>query len=371
MYFVGLDFYTYVSREIIKTPPSQRGKILRAQLILSGVLYLIYIPCVFAILIPFSQWPSILLFCFLPILFLEHINQEGYRLLVVLEEQVTASVALFSRQGLLALSVVFLMTVIPAFRHLEIVMVLWIISGSLAALFTVWRIRVLQFHGWKLPTDWRWIKRGVAVSLTFLIGTLALRGMLTFDRYWLEALGGVKIVAAYVLFSGVASAMLTFLDSGVFAFAYPKLIIHHQNKDLKNAWIIMRRMIIMTVIISAIYAILSSLLMPYFLLLINNSFYSENVYLYPWLLSATIINAFGMIPHFCLYAAGKDKLIVKANIVTLITFLIVAFLLVDYFHELAIPIALNFAFFSLLIFNTLAYLITIRFEKDRLTPIGI
>lgn len=364
MYFVGLDFYTYVSREIVKTPLSQRGKILKSQLTLSGVLYLIYIPSIYAILMPFSQWPTTLLFCFLPILFLEHINQEGYRLLVVLGEQVTASLALFSRQGLLAFLVIVLMMVIPAMRHLEIVMFLWIISGSLAGLFTVWKIRSLQFGGWKLPTDWRWIKRGVIVSVTFLIGTLALRGMLTFDRYWLQALGGVEIVAAYVLFFGVASAMMTFLDSGVFAFAYPTLIQHYHNKDFKGARIIMVRMLIMTTAISGCYAILSLLLLPFFLMLINNSYYTENVYLYPWLMSATIINAFGMIPHFGLYAIGNDKPIIKANMAALITFLFSALSLADYFHELAIPIALNFAFLTLLIFNTLSYLRSIRSQSN-------
>jgi O-antigen/teichoic acid export membrane protein len=110
--------------------------------------------------------------------------------------------------------------------------------------------------------------------------------------------------------------------------------------------------------------------MPYFLMLINNDYYSENVYLYPWLISATIINAFGMIPHFGLYAAGNDKSIIKANIAALITFFLIGLVLVDHFHELAIPIALNFGFLTLLIFNTFAYLKAMRFEKNQHTSIG-
>ena len=75
-----------------------------------------------------------------------------------------------------------------------------------------------------------------------------------------------------------------------------------------------------------------------------------------------------MIPHFGLYAAGNDKSIIKANIAALITFFLICLLLADHFHELAVPIALNFGFLTLLIFNTFAYLKTIRFEKISTPP---
>ena len=39
-------------------------------------------------------------------------------------------------------------------------------------------------------------------------------------------LGGIDMVAAYVLLLGVAGTVMTFLDAGIFAYAYPALIQH-------------------------------------------------------------------------------------------------------------------------------------------------
>jgi len=46
----------------------------------------------------------------------------------------------------------------------------------------------------------------------------------TLDRYWLDALAGLEVMGAYVPFMRIANAMLPFLDAGVIAFSYPKLI---------------------------------------------------------------------------------------------------------------------------------------------------
>jgi O-antigen/teichoic acid export membrane protein len=37
LYFVGLDFYTYVTREILKSASDQRGKLLKGQVALSSI----------------------------------------------------------------------------------------------------------------------------------------------------------------------------------------------------------------------------------------------------------------------------------------------------------------------------------------------
>ena len=37
LYFVGMDFYTYVTREILKTPNDQRGRLLKARASVSVV----------------------------------------------------------------------------------------------------------------------------------------------------------------------------------------------------------------------------------------------------------------------------------------------------------------------------------------------
>ncbi|MEY4030026.1 MAG: hypothetical protein RJA90_1225, partial [Bacteroidota bacterium] len=220
LYLVGLDFYTYVTREVIKTPANQRGRLFKGQAAVSGALYIVLLPLAILLLAQ-SGWPNIMIWWFFPILVLEHINQEISRLLTTLSEQLASSCILFIRQGSWNLAVIVIMSASPEVRALNMMMPLWFLSGVVALGLGIWKLKTLNTSGWSLAIDWSWVKKGLRVSSLFLAATLALRGLQTFDRYWIEALGGIEMVASYVLAQGIASVLLIFLESTLFAFAYP------------------------------------------------------------------------------------------------------------------------------------------------------
>src|SRR5690606_35922847 len=170
---VGLDFYIYLTREIIRAPNERRGEMLKGQAALSSALYIIIAPASLFFLTQ-STWPGYLVWWFLPILLLEYFNQEVSRLLIALSEQIFASIILFVRQGSWALLAVVLMNWNAESRSLSLVMGLWGGAGLAAAALGLWKIRKLRFGGWENAIDWAWIKRGIAVSSAFLIATLAL-----------------------------------------------------------------------------------------------------------------------------------------------------------------------------------------------------
>lgn len=355
LYIVGLDFYTYATREIIKTPNEARGLLIKSQVALSGCLYLLFLP-VAIFLLQHSGWPEYLLYWFFPILVLEHFNQELSRLLVALSKPVAASIVLFFRQGSWALLVFALFFWNPASRHLQSLMALWAGAGVAAAWIGVRTLGQLQMGGWRGALDWRWIRNGIAVSFTFLMATLALRGIQTFDRYWLEALGGVEIVGAYVLYFGVASALLGFLDAGVFAFSYPELIKLHHSRSEAKARLVIKRMLIYTLLFSIIFSVVSWLLIPILLSWIDRSVYSNSVEIFPWLMLAMVIHAFSMIPHYGLYAKSRDMPIILSHLIGLAAFILFTWILSSSLSVLAVPIGLLISFTVILVWKTLAYL---------------
>lgn len=354
LYFVGLDFYTYTTREILKTPNQQRGRLLKGQAALSGILYLALLPIAY-VLLQYAGWPAGLVVWFFPILMLEHFNQEIFRLLVALSDQITASLILFIRQGSWALVIVGLMAWDISSRHLQAVMACWAGAGVAAALLGVWRIRRFDLGGWRDSIDWHWIKKGIAVSVAFLIATLALRAIQTVDRYWLEALGGIEIVGAYVLFLGVASTLMVFLDAGIFAYAYPELIKLHQQQRNDLTQQKLRFMLASTMLLSAGFGLVSWLLLPYLLDWINNPVYTQAIGLYPWLLSAVVVNAISMVPHYALYARGNDKPIIYSHIAALVTFILTVWALGAYWSALAVPVGLTTSYTVILIWKTVAF----------------
>jgi O-antigen/teichoic acid export membrane protein len=359
LYFVGLDFYTHTTREILKVADNQRGRLLKGQAALSGLLYILFIPIAFVILV-YLDWPSDMLYWFFPILILEHFNQEMSRLLVALSEQITASIVLFIRQGSWAVAMVILMLTNEESRQLSTVFTLWFCAGIVAATAACWKLHKLRMGGWRALIDWSWVRNGVAVSLTFLIATLAIRGIHTVDRYWLEAIGGIEVVGAYVLFFGIAGTLSAFLDAGVFAFTYPTLIkLHHVNDSLATKRKV-RQMFGYTLISCMGFAITSWFLLPFLLDWINNPIYKKYAYIYPWLLLAMVIFVLSMVPHFALYAKGHDKPIIYSHIFAFFVFILSVWLLSSSFAVLAIPISLTIAFVVLLFWKSTAYQISIR-----------
>ncbi|HRC59444.1 MAG TPA: hypothetical protein PLD53_00670 [Candidatus Propionivibrio aalborgensis] len=359
LYFVGLDFYTYLTREILKSPQDRRGGLLKAQAGLSASLFLVLIP-VALIALPYAGWPPALLWWFLPILLFEYLNQEIYRLLIALSRQIPASILLFMRQGSWAIATLLVMGMMPEARNLHVLMAFWGISGLMTAMLGLLLIHHLRLGGWRDTIDWRWLWRGIFVSAAFLVATLALRGMQTLDRYWLESLGGIESVAAYVLFLGVAGTLLTFLDAGVFAFGYPELIHQHNIGDTDATRTTLRKMLIQTLIISAGFGIASWLALPYLLDWIGKPVYEDRREIFPLLVLAMIVNALGMIPHYALYASRRDRPIIHSHLASLAAFVLTTWLLALTLPqgklELAIPLALNAGFLLILLWKTLALL---------------
>ena len=354
LYLVGLDFYTYTTREILKAPLEQRGQMLKGQASLSALLYIVVVPLAVWIL-PQAHWPNELLLWFFPILVLEHLNQEISRLLISVSEQITASLILFMRQGSWALAIVGLMAVNANMRQLQAVMACWLTAGVIAALLGVRKIRQLGMGGWRLPVNWIWVRKGVAVSLAFLMATLALRGVQTIDRYWVQSLSNTETVGAYVLFLSIAGTLMVFLDAGVFAFAYPELIALFHKQQHAQAHRKVKQLLMYVLLAAAVFSVISWLLLPYLLQWINKPLYMQNIGLYPWLLLGTVINALGMAPHYALYAQGRDKVIIGSHIGAMPVFALAVWSFGQTIPALAVPVGLVIFFTVIFLSKAVAY----------------
>lgn len=354
LYFLGFDFYIFVGREIIKRDVSEWGGIIKGQCAISSLLYLVFIPS--ALLLFFLgilPWKISLWFFLL--LVLEHINQELGRLLVVISQQFFASLLLFLRQGLWAVAITTLMCLSPDFRDLNYVFALWSVAGTLSALAGFYGLSSLGVAGWRVKVDWSWVFAGLKVCVPFLVATLAIRGVFTIDRYWVQELSGLEMVGVYVLFVGIASALLTFLDAGVFSFCYPDMIRAHQNG---NADLFRERYVssmILSVAMTVLFVLVSLFMLFPLLGWLGKTLYIENDWLYPWVLAAMSVYTLSMVPHFGLYSQGLDRSIIRSHVAALFVFLFVTYFSSKYYKDLAVPIGLLSSFSTILILKLLAF----------------
>lgn len=351
LYLLGFDFYAFTTRELIKRERSQWGGLLKGQGALTAVLYCVFLP-LFCLIFVRQLLPWSLAGWFFALLMLEHLTQELSRLLIAISEQLMASLVLFLRSGVWAVAVAGLMFIEPESRTLDFVLGAWTLGGLSALLLGIYKVTQLKMGGWHTSVDWRWIRKGLKIAIPLLIATLAIRGVFTLDRYWFEALAGLEILGAYVLFMGVSNALMSFLDAGVFAFSYPGLIAAHSKQDASAFRQGLRRLLGQTLLLTAAFAVIALLLIGPLLQWLDRPLYMAQDNLFPWILLTTVLYAISMVPHYALYAQGHDRPIIQSHVASLIAFIPATWLFSFYSPLLAVPLGLSAAFTLILLWKS-------------------
>lgn len=361
LYLVGMDFYTYSSREVLSRPVGLRGGPVKAHAAVNALAYAGLGPVMLTLLL-WMDWRAGLIVMFFVLLLLEHFNQEVSRLLVLLNDQLAASALLFLRQASWVLVLLTLLVGTPAARTLDSVLILWAAGGLVTAAVGIWRLRTMQLGGWIAPVDWAWVRAGLRLSMAFLMATLALRLVQTLDRYGVEALLGLEAVAAYVLFLSLASGLMVALDAAVFVHYYGAMITHHNRGETEELLRKVKSMLAQTVAVAVAFGAVSLSLLPYLLDWIGEPLYSQQIGLYPWLLTAVTLQAVSMVPHYALYARRHDRPIIGSHLGALAAFVLTTGASAPVIPDLAVPIGVNAAFGLILIWKTAAFILREKAE---------
>ncbi|MBM3106686.1 hypothetical protein IIE18_16270 [Pseudomonas sp. V1] len=354
LFVVGLDFYTYSTRELLKYERATWGSYLKAHGALCLLLYVMLLPVAIALFSAgLMPWP--LLPWFFGLLFLEHINQELGRLLIAIGRPMVASVIFFFRSGIWAVLITVLMFFDGHWRTLENVLLAWVLGASVGLGVGVWCLRGLGISQWRKAIDWGWVRRGIAVAIPFVIATLALRGLFTLDRYWFQALTDIETLGVYVLFGGICNALIAFLDAGVFAFIYPNLIKAYQDQEQSAFVSGVRKLFVQTLAVSLAFAFCASVVIHPLLTWLGKPIYLAQLDLFPWMLASAVLYALSMIPHYALYAQSLDKPIIRSHIASLAIFVLTTAGLSLWVDGLAVPLGLCITFLFILCLKTWAF----------------
>lgn len=321
---LGLDFYTYSTRELLQESKLSRYAILRAQALLHVATYVAALP--FGLLLFwFGLLPWTLAGWFFSLAVLEHLAKELNRLLIVLGRPIFATAALFVQRGAWAVTLPALMYYFESIRTLDAVFVAWTASTLLGIVTFLYGLAGLGWGRGGTGVDWSWLRRGLAVSRVFLAGTLLRHALFTVDRYVLEQVAGLDIVGVYTFFMAIAMAAMTFLDAGVFAFLYPKVVSSYRTGDRSTFIANMQTLARRTVVATAVLIIGAALAIHPLLDLLQRPLYTANVGIF-WVLSvAVVFHALGMVPHFGLYAMGLDRSILLSRLAGFLVFALTIF----------------------------------------------
>ena len=343
MLLVGWDYYTYSHREMLALPRERWSFVLQHHALAIALLYACLLPLQ-VLLFSLGFLPREWFLWYMLLLVAEHLGQELTRLLVVMGRPLIASWILFLRTGAWVWVVVPLMWLTPGLQRVEVVLVAWLVGASLAIPVAVTVIirDVAPLRRWGV--DYKWLRRGFRVGTLFLFATLCFRALLTADRYVVAHLVSEELLGVYVLYVGIAMALVNFLDSAVFAFLYPALVAANRRGNREAYGRIMREMTWSAVGISVGLAVAAALLGPFVLGWVGREVYLEHVHLLWLLLAVAVGYAVGMIPHYGLYARGADRGIIVAHASSLPVFVFVIALLAPRVPFMAVGWGLLVAF---------------------------
>ena len=361
LYVVGFEFYTYSTRAIIGANPGERLGLVKNQAAFHVATYVVALPLL--LLVFWLGWlPWRYCVWLMVLLVLEHAAQELNRILIATSRPLMASTVLFLRSGAWCWVVGLGIWLQPSWRHIEFVLGAWAASGLLACALALTALLRFERTSTRRPVNWRWVAAGLKVAAPLFLASLSVRGVFTLDRYWIESAGGLEVLGAYVLFIGMATAVLSFLDAAVVDFAYPHLVAAAKNQDRvafgKGMESLRRHVAVTTIVLIAACWLLSELILNW----LQNPVYVRHASVLPWLLLAVAIYAISTIPHLGLYAHGKDRPIVLSQATAFLVFVACAVTVGPRADAVTVAKTLCLAFTVVLLWKGAAYL---HFSRGR------
>lgn len=328
LYFLGLDFYVFNTRELLATDDKKRVQMIRDQFVFHGIMYLIVLPLLLAVfLLQFISWQYVGWFYL--ILVLEHLSQEAARLLTTLFRPVMANLVLFFRSGAWIYAVVAVAYLKNDLRGLTTIWIGWVVGVTISIIIAVYILRFLPWSEIKSnPVDWGWIKKGTKIALPFLLSTMAMVGIQYIDRYFIQYFYGEAQVGFYTFYAQIANVIFVFIFTGINMILYPKIIEAFQKGMHEKYRALMKKMSFG--IIGGIIAlsVVAAVLINPLLMFLNRTEYTEYSYIFYILLLAVAFMTVSYIPHYALFVRKKDKAIVGSSIAALVVSTIANFILV-------------------------------------------
>ena len=350
---VGLNFHSYSNREAISADRHRQSQLLFNQLALYLLAYLLMLPLAMA-LFQAGLLPWTLFGMFLSLVVIEHLSYEAYRLFVALGRPVTAGVVGFFRGASWVLLIVPLFHWREDLQTLTSVLLLWLFGGLASLLFSLVVLYRDGFTFCKGPLDTAWIFRGLRVAAPFFLGTLAIRGIFTVDRYLVEALSDLAVVGVYTFYTGICVALLALVDAAIFSFTYPQLIHSANSGNEVEFKARFRRLCRHCVAATLGLATITYILSIPIIRLADNPIYLEYLDLFGLLLIAYCLFIISSIPHYGLYAIKADGAILQARVVALVSFLASMAIFYHFKPELfAVPTSMIIAFCCLSVLKSL------------------
>jgi O-antigen/teichoic acid export membrane protein len=309
---VGLEFYSYMYREMVPASQTRRAQIIGNQIALAAVTFVV-VGFLAALPVWIGLFPSRLAPWFLLILVTEHISLEVTRILIITSRPIRAYIGVFLRGGIWVYAITVLMFANPASRSLETVLVWWALGGVSSIGFAA----ISLFHlPWrelrnKRP-DWTWILGGLRTARPFMLTAAGALTITYVDRFMIDKFAGRETLGIYTFYSTISIGLLS-LGASVSHQFLPKVIAAHTSgpKAFRTS---LRTFFRSLFVVACGMIILAGLAMWPMLALFGLSAYAAGIWVFYSMLPGVLLRILADVPSYALYAARADGNLLFCNL---------------------------------------------------------
>jgi len=328
IYFLGMDFYVFNTREILAKETVDQTVFIRDQLAFHAVVYVFVLPLLLVVFMAgFISWKYVGWFYLL--LVLEHLSQEAHRLFLTLSRPIVANVILFLRSGAWVYAVIAMAFVEPETRSLAFIWSGWIVGVSASLIVSVYYLRAMDWRQClTTPVNWPWIKSGVRNSLIFFSATISMVSVQFVDRFFIQHYLGEAMVGVYTFYANIANVVQTFVFTGIIAILYPKIVSAYQDGRMEEYRVHMRKMGFGAVGGALLLSACAAIGIAPILHIVNKPIYGDYLPVF-WIMLASITTmVIGSIPYYGLFVRRGDRYILTSTIIAVAVTLSLNFILV-------------------------------------------
>jgi O-antigen/teichoic acid export membrane protein len=344
LYFVGLDFYVYSTREVLSNNTEKSvGDIIYNQFLFfvaTYILLLIFWPFISSI----SNVTDFSTVAFLLII-TEHLSQELYRILIALKKNKFANFCLFVKSG------AWCYVLIPFlfYKHIELKYVFstWFIFSLTTVLMSfiyLNKIGLLKISN-KMP-DMKWIMHGIKICAFFFLGTIAIRAMSYLDKVIAIHFIDLNILGVYVFYVGIANAIQSVVDVLIMTRYYPDVVKHVQNNNVSESKSSLRAFRSNNIRLNILLYILGASFCYGVALLTGKQIYLNYYVIFIMISISNIILNISMPYHYWIYAKKKDRFLICTNVYALVMFVVIAYGCFTFIPQIGIMAVLLAVIFS-------------------------
>ena len=328
IFVLGLDFYNFSVRDILKTKNKQE---VVNKVTMSFVLYaFVYFFYIFLGYIIFKDIgyikPYLFLVVFLAIT--EHLSQEIYRLLIGFKKVLLANLLLFFRTVSWSAIIVYYY-----FNHdiitIELIFKLWLIANA-ATLIYVFILALFKNYSniRKVTFEFFWIKNGLKISSVFFLATISLKSMEYANRFIVDFFMGEKLAGIFLFYSNISILITVYINTIVISFELPELIKSVNSPNIHKLLHKFKKSLIVHVLVSTLFILL--IIKP-LLIWQNKIEFEAYLPLIFFLIVGVGLMNYSLLYHFKLYIFHKDKALLKAMVISAVLNLLLTFCL-TYFY---------------------------------------